>query len=271
MWDISSREGGELTRIMVRRRATDPKTGFAGVVLVASLAMFRPSMAIFNAGMTLPRPSCRWGLSVMVEIQGECEEVVGENPSGGKHGRPSRRASHRFDQFGGENTSIRTATTAIWDGIFFAPFTASRSRVLERWFAWRLLVRWLVDVRDPPYSRFVPGYCHIGSASMSDPPNPWGNWGLRLTLADFTEDPRLRILAVRMLVSSRGTRNPIFTPRNTRGEHDLVGPHASAGGHYYSDRVSNDNDSVCSPRSLWLLPIVEPVLPHLSLPGCPRV
>ena len=56
---------------MVRRMATEPKTEFTGVVLVASFAMFRPSMAIFNAGMTLPRPFCRWELSVIAEIQGE--------------------------------------------------------------------------------------------------------------------------------------------------------------------------------------------------------
>ena len=54
----SSRKRKEFTRIMVRRTDTEPKTGFTGVVLVASLATFRPSMAIFNAGMTLPRPFC---------------------------------------------------------------------------------------------------------------------------------------------------------------------------------------------------------------------
>ena len=39
--------------------------GFTGVVLVASLAMFRASMAIFNAGITLPPPFHRWDLSAM--------------------------------------------------------------------------------------------------------------------------------------------------------------------------------------------------------------
>ena len=93
--------------------------GFTGVVLVASLAMFRPSMAIFNAGMTLPRPFCRWSLSVMVEIQGECEEAVRENPSGNDMG-----VHLVVPRLIGLTMNIRTATAAIWDGIFFffAPF-----------------------------------------------------------------------------------------------------------------------------------------------------
>ena len=61
---------------MVRRMATEPKTGFTGVVLVASFAMFRPSMAIFNAGITLPRPFFRWESSVIAKIYGEYEEAM---------------------------------------------------------------------------------------------------------------------------------------------------------------------------------------------------
>ena len=61
---------------MVRRAATEPKTGFTGVVLVASFAMFRPLMAMFNAGIALPPPFRRWDLSVMVETQGGRERAV---------------------------------------------------------------------------------------------------------------------------------------------------------------------------------------------------
>ena len=62
---------------MVRRTATEPKTGFTGVVLVASLAMIRPSMAMFNAGITLPPPFRRWDLSAMVEMQDSRERAAG--------------------------------------------------------------------------------------------------------------------------------------------------------------------------------------------------
>ena len=54
---------------MVRRAATEPKTGFIGVVLVASFITFNPLMATFNAGITLPPPFRRWDVSVMVEMQ----------------------------------------------------------------------------------------------------------------------------------------------------------------------------------------------------------
>ena len=50
--------------------------GCAGVVLEASFAILRPSMAIFSAEITLPRPFGRWELSVMVEMQGGCEKAV---------------------------------------------------------------------------------------------------------------------------------------------------------------------------------------------------
>ena len=98
---------------MVRRRATEPKTGFTGVVLVASLAMFRPLMAMFNAGMAL-LPFCRC-LSVMVEMQGGHEEAVRKNPSGNECGRPSRdRAPHLFDQSGEENNHTATVDRGGW-------------------------------------------------------------------------------------------------------------------------------------------------------------
>ena len=56
--------------------ATEPKTGFTGVVLVASLARFRKSMAVFKAGTTLLRPFRCWESSVMVETQGSGEKAV---------------------------------------------------------------------------------------------------------------------------------------------------------------------------------------------------
>ena len=61
---------------MVSRVTTEPKTGFTGVVLVASLARFRTSMAVFKAGITFPRPFRCWELSVIVEMQGSYEEAV---------------------------------------------------------------------------------------------------------------------------------------------------------------------------------------------------
>ena len=63
---------------MVSRVATELKTGFTGVVLVASFATFRTSMAVFKAGMTLPLPLPfrRLELSAMVEMQGSCEKAV---------------------------------------------------------------------------------------------------------------------------------------------------------------------------------------------------
>ena len=61
---------------MVRREATAPTTGPAGVVLVASFAMVRTSMAVFKAGTTLLRPFRCWESSVMVETQGSGEKAV---------------------------------------------------------------------------------------------------------------------------------------------------------------------------------------------------
>ena len=69
-------ERKELTRIMVRRTATDPKTGFTGVVLVASFAILRPLMAISSAERTRLRLFGCWELSVMVETQGGHERTV---------------------------------------------------------------------------------------------------------------------------------------------------------------------------------------------------
>ena len=61
---------------MVRRIATDPKTGFTGVVLVASFAILRTPVAVFSAETALPRPSGGWELSAMVEAQGSDERAV---------------------------------------------------------------------------------------------------------------------------------------------------------------------------------------------------
>ena len=61
---------------MVRSVVTEPKTGFAGVLLVASLTRVKASMAIFKGGIAFPRPFRRWELSAMVETQGGCEEAV---------------------------------------------------------------------------------------------------------------------------------------------------------------------------------------------------
>jgi hypothetical protein len=61
---------------MVRRIATDPKTGFTGVVLVASFAILRTPMAVFSAETALPWPSACWELSVMVETEGGHERAM---------------------------------------------------------------------------------------------------------------------------------------------------------------------------------------------------
>ena len=61
---------------MARRAATVLMKGPAGVVLVASFAMFRVLMTIFNAGRALPQSSGCWELFVMVETQGSHERVV---------------------------------------------------------------------------------------------------------------------------------------------------------------------------------------------------
>ena len=79
---------------------TDPKTGFTGVVLVASFAILRPSMAIFSAEVTLPRPFGRCELSVMVESRGSHEKAVrrGENPNPDEYERLSCRRASRGRQ-----------------------------------------------------------------------------------------------------------------------------------------------------------------------------
>ena len=66
-------------------RATGPKTGFAGVLLEASFARLRASMAIFSAERPLPRLFGGLELSVMVELQDGDEKAVrcrgcGEEP-----------------------------------------------------------------------------------------------------------------------------------------------------------------------------------------------
>ena len=57
-------------------KATGPKTGFAGVLLEASFARLRASMAIFSAAMPRPRLFGGWELSVMVESQGSDEKAA---------------------------------------------------------------------------------------------------------------------------------------------------------------------------------------------------
>ena len=76
--------------------------GFTGVVLVASFAMFKLLMAMFNAGIILPPLFCRWDVSVMVETQCGRERAVrcgccGKEPRPYKDGRPPcYRASCRW-------------------------------------------------------------------------------------------------------------------------------------------------------------------------------
>ena len=80
---------------MVRRIATDAKTGFTGVVLVASFAVLRTPMAMFNVETALPPSGC-WELSVMVETEGGHERAVRrgavrKNPNPNKYERASCR------------------------------------------------------------------------------------------------------------------------------------------------------------------------------------
>jgi len=65
----------ELTRIMVRRMATEPKTALAGVILESSLARFRPSMAMFSEERPPSRPFGCWDVSVMIGTQGGWEKA----------------------------------------------------------------------------------------------------------------------------------------------------------------------------------------------------
>ena len=81
---------------MVRRVATDPKTGFTGVVLVASFAISRTPMAVFSTETALPWPSGCWKLSVMVKTEGGHERAVRrgavrKNPNPNKYERASCR------------------------------------------------------------------------------------------------------------------------------------------------------------------------------------
>ena len=99
---------------MVRRMATEPKTGFTGVALVASFAICKVLMAISNAGINLPWPFCRWESSVMVEMQGECEEAVRKNPSGNRYERPSRCCASAVRE------NDHTTTAANLEGAFGA-------------------------------------------------------------------------------------------------------------------------------------------------------
>ena len=61
--------------IIVRITLTEPKTALAGVMLEASFARFKASMAVFNTETT---PSCslgRWDSVFIVEV-----EVAGREP-----------------------------------------------------------------------------------------------------------------------------------------------------------------------------------------------
>ena len=66
----------------MRSKATGPKTGFAGVLLVASFAILRASMAMFSAEIPRSRPFGGWESSVMVESQGNHEKPVRRGGAG---------------------------------------------------------------------------------------------------------------------------------------------------------------------------------------------
>jgi len=53
-----------------------PKAALAGVMLEASFARLRKSMATFSEERALPRPFGRWDLAAMVGMQGGCEKAV---------------------------------------------------------------------------------------------------------------------------------------------------------------------------------------------------
>ena len=66
---------------MVRRAATEPKTGLAGVILENSFARFRPSMAILSEGRTPSRFFGRLALSAISKLsvrRGHGEKVLRE-------------------------------------------------------------------------------------------------------------------------------------------------------------------------------------------------
>ena len=211
---------------MVRRIATEPKTGFTGVVFVASFAMFRPVMAISNAGATLLWPFCRCRLSrsVMVEMRGKDEEAMRKNPSLNEYGRPPRyRAPHQLAPFE-ENIAPRPQRLGTDDRLITRnPFLSlfSHPRVLTKCFT-----RW------PPVQRFVEAICYttlppvglngcnLGAPPFGRPLVPPGNQGSNVhrsppTPAMPTEIFHIRILAVWTTARYPRTRNPIYTPRNT--------------------------------------------------------
>ena len=66
----------ELTRIMVRRMATEPNTALAGVILEISFARFSPSMATFSEERAPSRPFGCWDLAAMAKTQDSCEKAV---------------------------------------------------------------------------------------------------------------------------------------------------------------------------------------------------
>ena len=174
---------------MVRRIATEPKTGFTGVVFVASFAMFRPVMAISNAGATLLWPFCRCRLSrsVMVEMRGEDEGVVRKNPRANQYGRPTRsRAPHRLDPFGEENIAPRPRGSGTDDWLtshqksFVSLF--SRSRVPLKRFTRRPPVQRFVDViRYTTLPSVGLAGCNVGGPPLERPSTPRGDQGPRVS------------------------------------------------------------------------------------------
>ena len=59
----------------MRRMATEPNTALAGAMIEASLARFRPSMAMFSEERTPSLPFGCWDLSAMVKAQGSWEKA----------------------------------------------------------------------------------------------------------------------------------------------------------------------------------------------------
>ena len=59
------------------RRGTEDRVYWSG-----ACGLLGDVQTIFNARMALPRPFCRWGLSVMVRMRGEYESRTGEEEPG---------------------------------------------------------------------------------------------------------------------------------------------------------------------------------------------
>ena len=68
--------GRKRTLIIVRRKLTEPKTAFAGVILEISFARFMVSMATFNEERVPPRPFGCWGLVSMIQTERASEKTM---------------------------------------------------------------------------------------------------------------------------------------------------------------------------------------------------